>query len=466
MSDKVKVVINGNKVLVNTGTRLSDLLDIEKPCGGKGTCGKCKVKVNEKEELACKYIINSNIQVETYKQSKIISETGIQSSGKLTENLCFALDIGTTTIALALVSIDEKRVVKVLTSTNPQRKFGADVITRIEHCQKNGVKDLHEILVAEINNMIAQFGVNVERAFVCANVTMLHAFFGVDCASIGIAPYTPAFLEGKTVSAQTIGIKGVETIISLPSISSFVGADIVAGLNLIGMPEDDKFNLLIDLGTNAEVVLYSKTFGVATAAAAGPCFEGANISCGMSAINGAICAFKFDGDCVKFTTINDEIPIGICGTGLIDVISELVKKGIIDQTGYMEDDYVIYESVHLSAKDVRQFQLAKSAVYSAILALMKIANVSFENLSTLYLSGGFSAKINILSAINSGLIPKELGEKTVVLSNSSLQGAVKYACGNCGIQQFIDTIKYIDLSSNAYFSQQFMENMAFDVDCL
>ena len=168
----------------------------------------------------------------------------------------------------------------------------------------------------------------------------------------------------------------------------------------------------------------------------------------------------------NFDDLVDEIPIGICGTGLIDVISELVKKGIIDQTGYMEDDYVIYESVHLSAKDVRQFQLAKSAVYSAILALMKIANVSFENLSTLYLSGGFSAKINILSAINSGLIPKELGEKTVVLSNSSLQGAVKYACGNCGIQQFIDTIKYIDLSSNAYFSQQFMENMAFDVDCL
>ncbi len=462
MNDQIKITVNGNVVLAKAGTTLSDILDIEKPCGGRGACGKCKVKVNGKDELACRYIIESDIEVETYDRSEIISETGADESGLLTDNLCFALDIGTTTLALALVSLDEKRTVKVITATNPQRAYGADVITRIDYCQKHSVKALHNVLIAEINRMIAELGVTVDTMYISANVTMLHTFFGVDCTSIGIAPYTPVFLEGKKESAEALGIKGVKTVASLPSISSFVGADIVGGLNLIDMPEDGKYNLLIDLGTNAEVVLYSNSSGVATAAAAGPCFEGADISCGMSATKGAIYAFELNYGHASYKTIGNEAPRGICGTGLIDIVSELVKNEIIDGSGYMDRDYMIAEGVSLSCEDVRQYQLAKSAVYSAILSLMRTEGVDFEDISKMYISGGFSANINITNAVNSGLLPRQLVNKTIALNNSSLQGTVKYACEIGEIERFVNMIKYVDLSANPYFSDLFMENMMFE----
>ena len=462
MKDIINVVVNGEVVHAKVGTVLSDILDIEKVCGGNGTCGKCKVIVNGVEKLACRYIIESDIVVETPKKSEIVSETGVSENGQMTDNLCFALDIGTTTISLALVSLDEKRVIKVITVTNPQRAFGADVITRIDYCQRNSVKELHNTLISEINRMIKMLGATVDTMFVSANVTMLHTFFNVDCSSIGIAPYTPTFLDSKKENARELGLVGVKEVISLPSISSFVGADIVAGLNLIGMPDDGKYNLFIDLGTNAEIVLYSNKSGVASAAAAGPCFEGANISCGMSATDGAICAYAMRDGNFEYKTINDAPAKGICGTGLIDIIAELIKYETIDETGYMDDDYSISDGVYLSSHDIRQYQLAKSAVYSAVLSLMKAEGVEFDDISNMYISGGFSSKINIDNAVRSGLLPKELIDKAIGLKNSSLQGTVKYACGNTDVEWFTECIKYVDLSTNPYFNDLFIENMTFN----
>ena len=294
MSNKVKVTVNGRAVLVESGRLLSDILKIEKPCGGQGRCGKCKVRVNGADELACRYTVTTDIEVETYESGEIVSESGLFVSGETgrEEKLCFALDIGTTTLALALVSLDKGEALRVLSRTNPQRIFGADVMTRIDYCQKNGVGELHAILTEAVNEMISEMGAEVDTMYVAANVTMLHTFFGVDCSSIGVAPYTPTFLESKRVRGEEIGIKGAKNVISLPSISSFVGADIVSGLYLLGMPEEGKYDLLIDLGTNAEAVLYSRESGIATAAAAGPCFEGANISSGMSATSGAVYSLR------------------------------------------------------------------------------------------------------------------------------------------------------------------------------
>lgn len=465
-----KVTIGNEIYLANSGEVLSSVLlrnglEIEHLCGGKGTCGKCKVKVNSKDELSCRYVIRSDIEVELYETTDIVSETGAKESGNITENLCFALDIGTTTLALALVSLDEKKAVKVVTASNPQRTFGADIMTRIDYCQKNSVTELHSVIITEINKLIAQFSpCKADTMYVSGNATMLHLFFGIDCSSIGVAPYTPVFLESKTESASDLGINGIEKVISLPSVSSFVGADIVAGLNYIDMPSENKYNLLIDLGTNAEIVLYSSSKGVSTAAAAGPCFEGANISCGMSATPGAIYAFEIDEDGISsYKTIGNAKAAGICGTGLIDIVSELVSNEIIDETGYMDDDeYPLSEGVSLSGGDIRQYQLAKSAVYSAILTLMKTENVSFDDISNMYISGGFSAKICIPNAVKSGLLPAELADKTVALNNSSLLGTIKYACDGGDLSRFTDTIEYVDLSANPYFTDLFVENMMFE----
>lgn len=462
MKKQVTVVVDGEQRTVEAGTRLSTVLDIEQPCGGRGTCGKCKVTVDGETVLACQYTVTADIRVQTANPSQVVSETGTVSDGRMTDHRCFVLDIGTTTLALALVSLDEKKVVKVLTADNPQRRFGADIITRIDHCRQYGVGPLHDTLTAAINRLIERMGVTADTLYVAANVTMLHTLFSTDCSSIGVAPYTPAFLKSRTEPADEVGISGVNTVISLPSVASFVGADIVAGLHLVGAPAEGRYDLLVDLGTNAEVVLFSADGGVATAAAAGPCFEGANIRCGQSATAGAVCAFRLQDGVPSYETVGGKPATGICGTGLIDLIAELLASGIIDESGYMESDYVLCDGVYLSCDDVRQYQLAKSAVYSAIVSLMKTENIGFDRIDRLYISGGFSAKVCVDSAVRTGLLPAELADRVAVLNNSSLQGTIRYACEGGDLQRITDTVRYVDLAASPYFSDLFMANMMFE----
>ena len=461
-----RVIINGKIQFADDGTLLYDVLiksdeSVDHPCGGRGTCRKCIVTVNGKEELSCQYIIRSDITVSLPENGEIFSETGASETGNITKNLCYALDIGTTTLALALVSLDENKIIKVITRANPQRTFGADVMTRIDYCRKNEVNELQKAVISEINSMISEFNLHkIEKLYISGNATMLHLFFGIDCSSMGVAPYTPVFLENKTEKAKKLGIIGVEEIEILPSIAAFVGADLVAGLNFVGMPENGKHNLLVDLGTNAEIVLFSEKSALCTAAAAGPCFEGANISCGMSATDGAVYSYSANGT----KTISDEPAKGICGTGLVDIIAYLLDKEIVDETGYMEDDFEVADGVHLSQADIRQYQLAKSAVSSAIITLLQMKNVSFDEIENMYISGGFSAKINIENAVKTGLLPKELVQKCVAINNSSLLGTVKYACEKNDLAVYIDNSTYVDLSANPIFSDLFIENMMFEVN--
>ena len=466
MEDKTKktvtVRVNGVPMQATVGSRLSELIGIDQPCGGRGTCGKCRVTVNGREELACRYTVESDVDVQADAPSEILSESGTEESGRLTEHLCLALDVGTTTLALSLISLDEGQVVRTVTATNPQRAFGADVITRIDYCQRHSVEPLHLALIGEINRMIASLKIaDADTLYAAGNATMLHTLFGIDPSPIGVAPYTAAFLDGKEIDASELGLLGVRRVISLPSIASFVGADIVAGLHRIGPPKGEKYNLLIDLGTNAEVVLYSARGGLATAAAAGPCFEGASISCGMSATEGAITAFTSVNGIPHCQTVGGLPPRGICGTGLVDVIATLLELEIIDETGYMEEDYPICEGVYLSPEDVRQYQLAKSAICSAILSLMRIEGIGFDEIETMYIAGGFSARINLPNAVRAGLIPRALADRAVSLLNTALQGTVKYACEGGDLTRFTKRIRYVDLSADAGFSNLFMENMMF-----
>ena len=462
------VTINNQKYSTQKGKLLSEFLidngfKVVHTCGGRGVCGKCKVTVNGASVLSCKYVINGDITVELPLDGDILSETGAVTSGELTSNMCYCLDIGTTTIALALVSLDNKEVVKVATCTNPQVAFGGDVISRIDYCRQNGVDKLQKAVVDGINKLISRSGgFSCNDMFVSGNTTMLHLLLGKDPTSMGVAPYTPVFLASQMVKGEDIGINFVNNIISLPCISSFVGADLVAGLNYVDKPKKGRYNLLVDLGTNAEIILFSENEVLCTSAAAGPCCEGAGISCGMSATEGAIYSFELRDNAKIIKTICNTEPKGICGTGLVDVISELVKAHIIDETGYMEcETYSIAENVYINQKDIRQYQLAKSAVYSAIITLMNIGNVQFSDVEHLYVSGGFSSKINIENAVKTGLLPFELKEKTEPVNNSSLLGAVKYSVEKNEISELIQNAKYIDLATNPKFSDLFIGNMEF-----
>ena len=449
-------------VLAESGTRLSDILAgngffIDMPCGGSGTCGKCAVTVNGGEEPACRYVINKDITVVLPENRDIVSDDG---NSETTPNgkMCFALDIGTTTLALALVSLNSGKAVRVMTCVNSQRMSGADVMSRIEYCRKNGVEKLHKAVIRDINGLIERLDIKEKiPLFVAGNTTMLHIFFGVDCTSLGTAPYTPAFIESQRADGSSLGIENVSEVISLPCISAFAGADITAGLNYVSLPREGKYNLLVDLGTNAEIALYNADFCLCTSAAAGPCFEGANISCGMSAVDGAVYAYK-DG---KAQVIGKGFAKGVCGTGLIDIISFLLEKGIVDKSGFMQsEEYEIADGVSITQADIRQYQLAKSAVYSAIGILADRSGVTYDNIETVYVSGGFSEGFNVESAVKTGLIPEELAGKCVPAGNSSLSGTVKHACG-CGLPSFIDKAEYIDLSTDTGFSKAFIENMEF-----
>lgn len=467
-----RIKLKGKELFCDDGELLSEILiksgfSVEHPCGGRGVCRKCIVIVDGQEELSCKYRVYSDISLELPECGEMVSETGADITGRLTENLCFALDIGTTTLALALVSLDDKKIVRVTTKTNPQRAFGSDIMTRIDYCSKNSVKELNSVLISEINKMIEELKApNNIKLYVSGNTTMLHLFFNVDCSSIGVAPYTPVFLEGQCCGADALGLTGVSEAVSLPSISSFVGADLVAGLNYVSGPEKGKYNLLVDLGTNAEVLLFSDSSVLCTAAAAGPCFEGANISCGMSATRGAVYSYSLmENGTADIKTIGNAPAKGVCGTGLVDVIAALLDSEEVDETGFMESEsFEIAEGVTLTQEDIRQYQLAKSAVSSAILTLMKIKGISSDGIDRMYISGGFSAKINISNAVKTGLLPASLADKCVPVNNSSLLGTIKYACEGNDLSWYIENAEYIDLSSSSYFTELFVQNMMFEAE--
>lgn len=456
-----KVTVNGKIHYAPHGTVLSDVLhssgnNVPHPCAGKGICKKCTVTVNGSQVLACQYTVSSDITVSICNEEEHFTSADTASDSA---DYCLALDIGTTTLALALISPEEKRIINTVTCTNPQCSYGADVISRIEYCSKHGTAALRDILVAKINGMILGMGIkNAHALYVAGNTTMLHILTGSDCESLGVAPYTPVFLERKTVNAHTLGINGVKIVEILPSVSAFVGADIVAGMNFISLPTENMYNMLVDLGTNAEIVLFSKKDILCTSAAAGPCLEGAKISCGMSACDGAI--YSYNGNTAK--TIGNTEPKGICGTGLIDIIAQLLSSSVIDETGFMEcEKFSVTSKVSLTQADVREFQLAKSAIYSAILTLIKKQNISFEQIETVYISGGFSHGINTESAVKTGLIPSQLKEKCICISNSSLLGTVKYAIEKNDLSVFTDNAVYADLSSDSHFSELFIKNMMF-----
>lgn len=461
-----KVITDNKTFYARDGELLSEILmknqvPVEHQCGGMGTCKKCVVRVNGEEVLACRYRIHSDISVNFSEHNNIYSETGILSNGVITDNMCMCLDIGTTTLALALVSLDTGKTVRVITADNPQRICGADVISRIEYCSRNTVSELHSLLIDKVNGMIEEFALSFPiDLFVAGNVTMLHTFFGEDCASIGVAPYKPKFLGERSEKGEKLGLQNTANVISLPSIHSFVGADIVAGINFVGVPDGEKYNLLVDLGTNAEIVLFNSHKALCTAASAGPCFEGANIECGMSATDGAVCEYKNEKGMITINTVNRSTPKGICGTGLIDIIAYLIDKAI-DKSGYMYCNFIVCNHVYLTPKDVRQFQLAKSAVYSAIETLAKRAGIDFEKIDKVFLSGGFSAKIDIENAVKTGILPKELKDKCTAVNNSSLLGTIKYSLDRKLPRQITDNSEYADMSSDPLFAELFVKNMNF-----
>lgn len=452
-------------------------------CGGNGTCGKCKiqdiknklpitkadkkffsqVQLDKGYRLACKVYPTEDIEIKLIEETSKILDCNFSNS--FASNYAVSVDIGTTTIAMELIDLDTTQVINSCTILNSQKVFGADVLSRIQSSIKGNSNQLRKYIQNDILkglNLIC--GNNkINKIVIAANTTMIHLLMGFDCSGLGFYPFNPVSLDKIESNFYNIFESNLfnADVIILPSISTYIGADIVSGMLSCDFDKTEKNIMLIDIGTNGEMAIGNKNKILCTSAAAGPALEGGNISCGMGAINGAISKIKIDGDKIMFDTIGDKQPLGICGSAVIDIVSEALKNNLIDYSGLLKNNISkleITKDIFFSQQDIRQVQLAKSAIYCSIDILTK----NFNDIDTVYISGGFS-NINIDNAINIGIIPSEFKNKIKFIDNSSLNGAKKYACEMCEqrIQSIINVSKEIYLANENCFNELFIKNINF-----
>jgi len=455
------------------------------PCGGKGTCGKCRIFIKGEGIVnSCRYTPKKEIEVILPGEDEaniIVNQTKYLEDFSLNcENLNnlssspygVAIDLGTTTVVLYFLNLLSGEIEKIASHVNPQKVFGGDVISRINHCQnhENGLSEIQGSIIRLINNELESFrsqhnipATDLAKILVVGNTTMLHFLLGEDPISIALAPFTPRFIDKQVRNGTSIGlnIHPDAKIVTIPGISAYVGADIVAGVSAV---KDIHRNLLfIDIGTNGEIALITPETIYTCATAAGPAFEGANISCGMGAVTGAISSFQ---DIRHYQVLGDTKPTGICGSGIVDIIAYLLKNNIIDETGLLEESFNIHpeNKIEITQQDVREIQLAKSAIYSGIKVLLSNSGLSFKDIDAVYLAGGFGNYINHESAIQIGLLPVELKDKIKAIGNSAGIGALQYLKSIDFENKANEVLKkstYIELSYLDDFNLEFAMNMNF-----
>ena len=370
-----------------------------------------------------------------------------------------AIDIGTTTVVTSLIDINTGEELCVESMINAQKNYGLDVLTRITYeleNRKDGIENLQKSIVNSINEMISKMcektKINLENIYeisVAANCTMMHMLLGIDAKPIGKSPFAPVFVEGKNILARDIGLIACKEarLYCLPSVSAYIGADIVAGAYVCELEKTKDNILFIDIGTNGEIVLSNKGKLLCCSCAAGPALEGMNISCGMRAAHGAIEDVIINEEENVIEVIGNEEPVGICGSGILAVVKELLRTGIVKDNGAFikldnldEEDYKLnklqlndkkrefilvdgQEKLLITQGDIRQVQLAKGAILSGFYALLKKANIDMADLESVMIAGQFGAHVSADSLVGTGILPKEVKEKIVYVGNSSKTGA-------------------------------------------
>ena len=398
------------------------------------------------------------------------------------EHYGLVVDIGTTTVAALLVDLRRGRIVAVRGERNAQASYGADVISRIRYDMEDAARPLQEAIIRQLNGLLrellAEAGVeDVALISLTGNTTMMHFLCGLPAEHISRAPFIPLTLEAMRLPAARLGLRSRATAFLLPGISAYIGADIVASLLAADAHTEQPPFLLVDLGTNAETVLSANGTLYACSAAAGPCFEGATLSCGMAGQDGAIDTVSADRETgMTFTTLGKRPARGLCGSGVLDAMALLLDAGLVDETGRLEadesalgcrirDDALVFvDAVRLTQKDIREIQLAKAAVRAGIDILLAEAGLQVADVACLYLAGGFGSAMNPASAARVGLIPEELAGKVRVLGNAAGFGALRYVTEQ-GAPEHARTIigktRYIELSAHAGFTEAYIERITF-----
>jgi len=489
---------NRKTVRCHAGENLQKLIKsngfwIYTPCGGKGKCGKCRVTLAGKGSVtSCLYNVNEDITVilPDKREMSILSgqyESSIDvplspgdDSQLVTNPLGFAIDIGTTTVVSHLTDLTDGSVVATWSHLNPQSVHGADVISRINYCmdKPEALQEMQTLIIQSLNEVISKAalmpGIDSDRITkfsIAGNPTMLHLLAAVDPKSIALAPFKPAFTACRIIPAADLNLNCNKkaNIHLLPSVSGYVGADIVAGIASVDDTELNTY-LYIDIGTNGEIALVTRDKIWACATAAGPAFEGANISCGSGAFAGAISRYSRAG----VGTIANQKPVSICGSGLVDIVSSMVQESVIISNGYISQPFIVSKKelngiesdIVITQQDIREVQLAKGAIAAGISILMKKSGYSFDSIDKLFLAGGFGNYLDIDNAMRIGLLPVEMSGKVIQIGNAAGTGALlalksqKYADN---LKRIVDKTTNIELSYEEDFALEFAMNMSFNL---
>lgn len=418
----------------------------------------------------------------------------VESRDNRSKMLNAVIDLGTTTVVLVLYRADGTRIGETA-FLNPQRSYGADVISRIQASNEGQRETLQSLICEEIGRRLAALlqstgnsADELKRVVLAGNTAMIHLLLGYSCEQLGIYPFRPVTLDLLNVpAAELFGTAaGSSRLTIFPGISAFVGGDIVAGMYANGFLNgslDDGIRLLVDLGTNGEMAVWQGKKLFVASAAAGPAFEGGNISCGTGSVTGALEDITISGGRItERKTIFNGVPCGICGSGVVALTAELLDAGICDCSGklceeYFQSGFPFAEATDghrlcLTQKDIRELQMAKSAIRAGIELLLKRAAAKIEDgepdISSrrirFYISGGFGKGINLSKAIRIGMLPKLHSGEIIPVGNSCLAGLEKYLFSTDGdscLQKITDTAEEISLATEKDFFELYMDYMSF-----
>ena len=425
--------------------------------------------------------------------------------GDTTERrFAIAFDLGTTTVVATLLDLSTGQPVAVRSMLNRQQPFGADVISRVsatmtdpdalEMLQTRAHETLNQ-LATEVCEEASVDPVEVYEIVLCGNVTMTQIALGIDPEPLSMAPFiiTSRTLPPATALDFGVHVNPRAPAAVMPALGAYVGGDIVAGMLATGLTRDRRLRLFIDVGTNSEIALGSSERVLATAAPAGPAFEAAQIRCGMRAAEGAIEGVAIDGDQLNLEVIGDTDPVGMCGSGLVDAVAQLVVAGLIDHSGrYIPDEQAAEEhpglakrlvrigeervfvlawrgddpanSVYLSQRDVRELQFAKAAIATGWMTLVQELDVDVEEITQVLLAGSFGSYLSASSAVRIGLVPKLALPRIVSAGNVAGEGAKMAALSlreRAAAEAILDEVEYVELSGRTDFQDVFIDQLAF-----
>ncbi len=487
------------EVLSRSGIRLGA------PCGGRGTCGKCKVIIkgltyDEKERsllsdrelaegvhLACRVLVDRDMEVVLPESEgmRIITSgsADIQADQSQQGKYAAGVDIGTTTVVCYLIDLGAGEVIDTEAAPNAQGIYGADVISRLSYAEEKGVAILQGAICSQLSEMLLKLLTknDVEkdsllRVVMVGNTTMIHFLCGWEISGLCRVPFHPHSVATQYLKPEDLHLPlDAATQVILPAgYSAFVGSDISAAVLASGLYQGEEIRMLADLGTNGELVIGNQDKMLCTSVAAGPAFEGGNISCGMPGLPGAISEVIISDGKPVFSVIGNGKAKGICGSGLLDLIAVLLKLEILDETGLLDDDalkevdgeevYPLTDEVFLAPSDIRSVQLAKSAVFAGIQILMKEYGTTPDQIRQLLLAGGFGSKLNPESAAAISLIPPELLERTKGIGNGAGMGAILTAANPENIkviEKITQSTPTVELASRPDFMDTYVEAMLF-----